>query len=95
VAFCDEEGRFGGMLGSESFCGLTTPQTIQSARDTHGISLKDAMLKQGMDAIKILEANRDPRSVDRYLELHIEQGPVLDRQQLQVGIVDEITGLFR
>lgn len=95
VAFCDEEGRFGGMLGSESFCGLTTPQTIQSARDTHGVSLKEAMLKQGMDAIKILEANRDPRSVDRYLELHIEQGPVLDRQQLQVGIVDEITGLFR
>jgi N-carbamoyl-L-amino-acid hydrolase len=95
VAFSDEEGRFGGMLGSESFCGLTTPQTVQSAVDSNGVSLKDAMLRQGLDPMKILEAHRDPKTVSRYIELHIEQGPVLDRKQLQIGIVDEITGLFR
>ncbi len=95
VAFSDEEGRFGGMLGSESFCGLTTPQTVQSAVDSNGTQLKDAMLQQGLDPMKILEAHRDPKTVDRYIELHIEQGPVLDRKQLQIGVVDEITGLFR
>lgn len=95
VAFSDEEGRFGGMLGSESFCGLTTPQTVQSAVDSNGTQLKDAMLQQGLDPMKILEAHRDPKTIDRYIELHIEQGPVLDHKQLQIGVVDEITGLFR
>ncbi len=52
------------------------------------------MLEQGLDPMKALEARRDrPTRSHAYLELHIEQGPVLDERQLQVGIVDHITGL--
>jgi len=47
VAFSDEEGRFGGMFGSQAFCGLITPDTFHN-KDLDGIELGDAMLKQGL-----------------------------------------------
>lgn len=93
IAFSDEEGRFGGMLGSEAFCGYVTPDKIRQTTDLDGVSLSDAMLAQGLDPLKLLEARRDPASIEAYLELHIEQGPVLDRELLQVGVVERITGL--
>ena len=95
VAFSDEEGRFGGMLGSEAFIGNINPLSIQHASDASGFSLSEAMLSQGLDPSKVMEARRNPSTIDRYLELHIEQGPVLDHKGLNVGVVDEITGLFR
>ena len=94
VAFSDEEGRFGGMFGSQAFCGNITPATLHQT-DLDGITLRDAMLSQGMDPIKALEAARNRDTVRAYLELHIEQGPVLDRNALSVGIVDNITGLTK
>jgi N-carbamoyl-L-amino-acid hydrolase len=51
------------------------------------------MLEQGLDPMKALDARRLPDEIDSYLELHIEQGPVLDERHLQVGIVESITGL--
>lgn len=95
IAFTDEEGRFGGMLGSESICGLSTPDTVYHAADLDGNKLFDVMTDLGLDPMKILEARRDPESIDAYLELHIEQGPVLDHYRKQAGIVDEITGLTK
>jgi len=93
IAFSDEEGRFGGMFGSEAMCGFLHPEKLGKACDMDGILLTDAMLQQGLDPMKALEARRDPTTIDCYLELHIEQGPVLDRELLQVGIVEQITGL--
>jgi N-carbamoyl-L-amino-acid hydrolase len=52
------------------------------------------MRRHGYDPVAALDAARDPEAIASYLELHIEQGPVLDRLQKSVGIVDEITGLF-
>jgi beta-ureidopropionase / N-carbamoyl-L-amino-acid hydrolase len=95
VAFSDEEGRFGGLLGSQSLCGLLTPEAILAAEDLQGIRLTDAMQQQGLNAMDALSAQRDPGSIKAFLELHIEQGPVLDRQGLQIGVVDAITGLFK
>ncbi len=95
VAFSDEEGRFGGMLGSEAFIGNINPLSVQHASDASGFTLSEAMLSQGLDPSKVMEARRNPSTIDRYLELHIEQGPVLDHKGLNVGVVDEITGLFR
>jgi len=95
VAFSDEEGRFGGLLGSQSLCGLLTPEAILAAEDLEGVRLTDAMQQQGLSAMEALSAQRDPGSIKAFLELHIEQGPVLDRQGIQIGAVDAITGLFK
>jgi len=93
IAFSDEEGRFGGMFGSEAFCGFLNLEKLQCTTDLDGTTLTDAMLAQGLDPLRALDARRDPASIDCYLELHIEQGPVLDRELEQVGIVERITGL--
>ncbi len=93
IAFSDEEGRFGGTFGSEAFTGMLTMDKVLSARDLSGVSLQDAMLGQGLEPLKALEARRRPEEIDSYLELHIEQGPVLDEGAHQVGIVESITGL--
>ena len=94
VAFSDEEGRFGGMFGSQSLCGEINPEKLATMTDMNGIKLEDELRRHGFDPFAALDAARDPDSIDGYLELHIEQGPVLDRIGKQVGIVDEITGLF-
>lgn len=95
VSFSDEEGRFGGLLGSQSFVGDINPQRIHNSRDLNGVSLGDAMAACGYEAIKALDARRNPRSVRSYLELHIEQGPVLDSMDVPIGVVSHITGLFK
>tara|TARA_R110002096_G_scaffold4501_29_gene21254 strand:+ start:6924 stop:8207 length:1284 start_codon:yes stop_codon:yes gene_type:complete len=93
IAFSDEEGRFGGTFGSEAFTGILTLDKVQNAVDLGGTKLSDAMLAHGLDPMKALESRRSPDEIDSYLELHIEQGPVLDESHLQVGIVSSITGL--
>lgn len=95
IAFSDEEGRFGGMFGSQAFAGQITPDTIHSASDPGGQRLEDAMREVGLEPWEALKARRDPKSVGGYLELHIEQGPVLSAADEQVGVVESITGLFK
>lgn len=95
VAFTDEEGRFGGMLGSQAMAGHLTPQAIVGARDLAGVTLLETMEGLGLDAQLMLRAARSPRTVHAFVELHIEQGPVLDREGLHLGAVEGIVGLFK
>lgn len=95
VAFSDEEGRFGGMFGSQAMAGLVTPEYLHQASDLEGTTLVEAMAMHGLDAFDALHAQRRPGSIHAYVELHIEQGPVLDRNGISLGIVDAITGLLR
>lgn len=95
IDFSDEEGRFGGMFGSQALAGQLTPERILQARDLGGVSLIDAMQAWGLDAHQALAARRDPNSIHAFLELHIEQGPVLDRKRISIGVVEAITGLFK
>lgn len=95
IAFSDEEGRFGGIFGSSALCGLLTPESIHQARDLDGITLDEAMSQQGLDSMDALTAARQPDTIHAFVELHIEQGPILERRQLQLGIVDSIAGLFK
>lgn len=95
VAFSDEEGRFGGLFGSQAVAGLITPGYLHNACDLNGLSITDAMQQQGLTAGDALHAQRATGSIHSYVELHIEQGPVLDRKGIQIGIVDAITGLFK
>ncbi len=94
VAFSDEEGRFGGMLGSQAVCGMINPEVLH-ATDLDGNKLEGVLRERGLDPMNILEASRSRESLHRYLELHIEQGPVLDRGGQNIGIVEDITGLFK
>lgn len=95
VAFSDEEGRFGGMLGSQAIAGMLTPEKIINATDLNGVKLLEAMQAQGLDAMEALHAKRKPDSIHAFLELHIEQGPVLDDMSISIGNVDAIVGLFK
>ncbi|MDQ8198821.1 Zn-dependent hydrolase [Pelagicoccus enzymogenes] len=95
VAFSDEEGRFGGMFGSQAVVGAVTPETLEYYSDLEGCTLAEAMTRCGMNPLDALDARLGPETIDSYLELHIEQGPVLDRLKKSVGIVENITGLFK
>lgn len=95
IAFTDEEGRFGGLIGSEALSGQLSMEEVRAARDLNGVALKATMAEAGFDADRLLEAERPADEVHAYLELHIEQGPVLEQLQIPVGAVTGITGLFK
>ena len=95
IAFSDEEGRFGGMLGSQAIAGMLTPEKIHNAIDLNGIKLTEAMESVGLNAMDSLHARRNPESIHAFLELHIEQGPILDKMGVSIGNVDAIAGLFK
>lgn len=95
IVFSDEEGRFGGMLGSQAIAGMLTPEKIINATDLDGVKLIDAMQSAGFDPMNALHAKRQPDSIYAFLELHIEQGPMLDGMNISIGNVDAISGLFK
>ncbi len=91
VSFKDEEGtRFGfGLLGSRAMAGILKEEELEW-KDDQGISIKDAMIEVGLEPEKINEAK--VKQVAAYLELHIEQGKVLENEDVPVGIVTGIAG---
>ncbi len=91
VAFTDEEGaRFSfGMIGSRALAG-TLPEEDLQHEDSEGFSIADAMRNYGLDPEKLAEAACPRGSPAAYLELHIEQGRVLENEGLPVGIVTGI-----
>lgn len=95
IAFTDEEGRFGGMLGSQALTGQLSPGAVLSARALDGETLLEAMAKAGFNAQQMPMAERDPKTLHAFVEMHIEQGPVLDSMSCPIGIVQAITGLFK
>jgi N-carbamoyl-L-amino-acid hydrolase len=90
VAFTDEEGRFGGFVGSFAVIGTLTYDDILRRRDLRGLPLADAMRHVGLDPTKIGAARREPRDVKAYVELHIEQGPMLESLNVPIGVVQGI-----
>jgi len=94
VATAEEEGRFGGMLGSQAITGTVDPEWLAAARDGHGTLLTQAMRDAGLDPERIGEAARRPEDIRAFLELHIEQGPVLEHRGIPIGIVEGISGCF-
>src|SRR5579864_9643352 len=83
VGFADEEGvRYAStLLGSRAVAG-TFDESVLSTRDRDGVSMRDAMSTFGLDPEHVGAAARVRRELFAYLELHIEQGPVLEQQNL-------------
>jgi len=98
IAFGDEEGtRFGaGLLGSRAIAGRFDPALLD-LRDAAGISLREAFVGFGLNPSPsaIATAARTAGDLAAYLELHIEQGPVLEQVDMPVGIVTAIQGATR
>jgi beta-ureidopropionase / N-carbamoyl-L-amino-acid hydrolase len=96
IAFSEEEGvRFGApYLGSGAIAGRLDP-SIMDARDRGGDRLGDVIAAAGYDPGEVPAIARRPEDVMAYLEVHIEQGPVLLNSDLPVGVVTAIAGGVR
>ena len=96
IAFGDEEGaRFPATLsGSRAVAGSFDLATLDVV-DAEGVSLRQALEAFGCDPADIRALSRRGRRVVGYLELHIEQGPVLEAEGLPVGVVTAIAGAVR
>jgi beta-ureidopropionase / N-carbamoyl-L-amino-acid hydrolase len=97
VDWADEEGaRFGrSLFGSSAFAGTHTIEADRNRTDRDGISLEDALKNCGVHVDKIGDAAVQRRNAGAYLELHIEQGPVLESMQLPLGVVLGTKGVER
>jgi len=96
VGFSNEEGtRFGAtMTGSRALIGAFDPAVFE-AKDRDGISFKQALQDFGLDPARITAQARKPGEIAAFMELHIEQGPVLERNGLALGVVTAISGARR
>jgi allantoate deiminase len=95
VAMIEEEGgRFGaGVFGSRAMAGMVSYEDLVRNKDENGVSMAQAMEEFGFDPKKIGDAKRNPEDIKAFIELHIEQGPLLESKSKDVGIVDYIVGI--
>ncbi|MCC2615725.1 allantoate amidohydrolase [Aestuariibacter halophilus] len=96
VGFCDEEGtRFGTtLLGSRAVTGQWQSQWA-TLSDNNGVTLAQAMRDCQLDLNNIARASRKNDPLLGFIEVHIEQGPVLEAQGLPIGVVSAIAGAER
>src|SRR3954452_7198269 len=98
VDWADEEGaRFGrSLFGSSAAAGSMADQDeLRERRDSDGVALPDALGEHGVDLGRALHARRQLEGAAAYLELHIEQGPVLESMGLPLGVVLGTFGVER
>jgi len=97
VDWADEEGaRFGrSLFGSSAFAGTHSIAADRARTDRDGVTLEAALAGSGIEIDKIGEAANERKNIAAYLELHIEQGPVLERLGLPLGAVLGTKGVER
>jgi allantoate deiminase len=97
VDWADEEGaRFGrSLLGSSAASGTLDPDAVRDLTDRDGTRLEDALAARGVELDRALDAHKRLEGAVAYLELHIEQGPVLEDMDLPLGVVLGTFGVQR
>ena len=97
VDWADEEGaRFGrSLFGSSAFAGTATIDQDRGRTDANGIRLEDALVNSGISIDSVGDAQVERKNASAYLELHIEQGPVLESMDLPLGAVLGTKGVER
>lgn len=95
IAMIEEEGgRFGGgLFGSRAMAGKVSQEELVRNKDAQGISTAEAMAAFGFPPENIKAAERRPEDLKAFFELHIEQGPVLEAEGIDVGVVETIVGI--
>lgn len=90
VSFQDEEGRFSSLAGSRVWAGLMSQDEADECRDVTGLRLGQARLeREGLPASREVS----PDCFSAFLEIHIEQGPILDTTGERIGVVENIVGI--
>jgi allantoate deiminase len=94
-SFVEEEGsRFGsGILGSRCVVGSVSSEDLRAYTDPDGISFYEAAIDASHEPDRVADCPVNLNGVERYLEVHIEQGRVLEESGEEVGVVDAIAGL--
>ncbi|MCL7749844.1 M20 family metallo-hydrolase [Halalkalibacter alkaliphilus] len=94
VIFSDEEGsRFdNGLLGSQAMSGELNMTALKKVRDFNGEQFESVLIEAGLTLEGFTSARRDYSSIEAYIEVHIEQGKQLEKEDLPVGIVSGIAG---
>ncbi len=97
VDWADEEGaRFGrSLFGSAAFAGKATVEADRGRTDKDGVTLSEALAACGVEVERVGEAVREQRGLAAYLELHIEQGPILERLGKPLAVVQGTKGVER
>jgi N-carbamoyl-L-amino-acid hydrolase len=97
VEWADEEGaRFGrSLFGSSACSGTMNPDDLRNLADKEGVKLVDAIAKYGINLDRAKESHKQLKNAAAYLELHIEQGPVLESMGLPLGVVLGTFGVER
>jgi N-carbamoyl-L-amino-acid hydrolase len=97
VDWADEEGaRFGrSLFGSSAFSGTLEPDAVRDLRDSDGVALPAALAENGVDLERVLESGSRREALAAYLELHIEQGPVLEAEGVPTAAVNGCAGVER
>jgi N-carbamoyl-L-amino-acid hydrolase len=97
VDWADEEGaRFGrSLFGSAAFAGKATVEADRGRTDKDGVTLSDALAACGVDVQRVGEARKEQKDLAAYLELHIEQGPILERLGKSLAVVQGTKGVER
>jgi beta-ureidopropionase / N-carbamoyl-L-amino-acid hydrolase len=91
IDFTDEDGTLVGLLGSEALTGTLSEEALLAPRGGRD-ALLAGLARAGLREEELGSARRDPASLSAYLELHIEQGPVLECAGVQIGVVTSIVG---
>ena len=93
ASFTDEEGNLvGDFLGSRAFMGLLDENEVRNGKTSFGMPFRDVLKRTEFTAEGILAAHKQRPELEAYLELHIEQGPVLEDESVPIGIVEKIAG---
>ncbi len=93
ASFTDEEGNLvGDFLGSRAFIGRTDKKILEDGITQFGLPFSEILKGTEFTVDSIMNAHKDQPELEAFLEIHLEQGPVLEAEDISIGIVDRFAG---
>ncbi|WP_174727365.1 M20 family metallo-hydrolase [Mesobacillus harenae] len=93
---CEESARFGvSTIGSKAMTGSLNKDKIENLKDGKGISISNAFSSKGLEFSKVGQSKREQKEFKAFFELHVEQGPILEKENKKIGIVTGIASPTR